>query len=134
VGTAAVRNICSRWVWRKRIIALATAYVVALSSLLASFGAARAAADGTFDPLGAICHHSSAGQSVPLDRHSNGNVCIDCCCVGCLMPLAVLPPPPAIVLPSQATISHRLVPIAFIALGGTRTAKSNRSRAPPYVA
>lgn len=133
MGTAAVRNICNRWIWRRRIIALATAYVVALSSLLASFGAARAAADGTFDPLGAICH-SAAGQSEPLDRHSNGNVCIDCCSVGCLMPFAVLPPPPAIVLPPPATISHRVVPVALLALSGARLTKSHRARAPPYVA
>ncbi|MFZ3336422.1 MAG: hypothetical protein WA199_10780, partial [Xanthobacteraceae bacterium] len=81
-----MRSISGRQVWRRRIIALATAYVVALSSLVASFGAARAAAEGTFDPLGALCHHSAAGQSEPVSDHGNGNSCIDCCCVGCLMP------------------------------------------------
>lgn len=126
------KRVGKRQIWRKRIIALATAYVVALSGLLTSFGAARAAAEGTFDPLGAICHHSPSGQLDPLSRHSNGNICIDCCCVGCLMPLATLPPPPFVIAPSHVTISHCLVPLAFIALSGARTAKSHRSRAPPY--
>ncbi len=121
-------------IWRRRIIALAAAYAVALSSLLASFGAARAAADGTFDPLAAICHHSPTGQSDPLGSRSNGNVCIDCRCVGCLVPLATLPPPPATVAPLPAAIVHRVVPVALLTLSGTRLAKSHRARAPPYAA
>jgi hypothetical protein len=129
-----VRNISGRQVWRQRIIALATAYLVGLSGLLASFGAASAAAEGTFDPLAAICHHAPPGQSDPLGSRSNGNVCIDCCCVGCLMPLAALPPPPATLAPLAVAISHRLVPVALLALRGARVAKSHRARAPPYAA
>ncbi len=129
-----MRNISGRRVWRKRIIALTAAYLVALSGLLASFGAARAAAEGTFDPLGAICHHSATGQSEPLGNHSNGNVCIDCCCVGCLMPLAALPPPPATLAPVPVAIRHHVVPVALLTLSGARSAKSHRARAPPYVA
>jgi hypothetical protein len=129
-----VRNTSDRQVWRQRIIAFATAYLVAMSGLLASFGAARAAADGTFDPLAAICHHSPAGQSDPFGGRSNGNVCIDCCCVGCLVPLAALPPPPASLAPLPVAIIHRVVPVALITLSGTRLAKSHRARAPPYVA
>jgi len=120
-----------RQIWRRRIVALLAAYAVALSSLVASFGAARAAAEGTFDPLGAICHHSSAAQSDPLNDHSNGNTCIDCCCVGCLMPMAALPPPPAIAAPALHAISYRVAAVAMAALSGVRTAKSHRSRAPP---
>lgn len=130
----AVRKKVIRSVWRRRVTALATAYLVALSGLLASFGAARAAAEGTFDPLGAICHHAPAGQSEPLGSHSNGNVCIDCCCVGCLVPMAALPPPLVTIAPLPVAISHRLVPPAFVALVGARLPKSHRSRAPPYAA
>jgi hypothetical protein len=105
---------------------------VALSSLLASFGAARAdAADATAGPLGVICHHDRAGQPTPLSGHSNSNICIDCCCVGCLMPMAALPPPPATTAPLLRAISYRVGPVAMIALSGARTAKSHRSRAPP---
>lgn len=121
-------------VWRKRIVALATAYVVAISGLLASFGAARAAADGTFDPLAAICHHGPAGPSDPFDSHSNGNSCISSCCIGCLTPVAALPPPPITIVPSSVAISHRVVPPAVVTLGAIRPTKSHRSRAPPYAA
>ena len=130
----AVRKDARKQVWRRRLIALATAYLVALSGLIASFATARAAAEATFDPLGAICHHAPAGQSAPLGGRSNGNTCIDCCCFGCLMPLAALPPAPITLASAPATVSHRIVPRAFVALGGARTAKSHRSRAPPYIA
>jgi hypothetical protein len=117
--------------WRRRIVALATAYAIALSSLLASFGAARAAAEATADPFGAICHHGLAGQPTPLTGHRNGNICLDCCCVGCLMPMAALPPPPETAAPLLHAISYRVAPVALAALSGARPAKSHRSRAPP---
>jgi hypothetical protein len=127
-----VRGSSRKQAWRRRIIALATAYVMALSSLLASFGTARAAAAGAFDPAGAICHHSSAaGQADPRSDHRNGNTCIDCCCVGCLMPMAALPPPPAMAAPAPAAVAHRLAPRAIVPPPGAPTAKSHRSRAPP---
>ncbi len=115
---------------RRRIIALAAAYAIALSSLLASFGAARAAAEATVNPLGIVCHHAPGEQPSPFNGQSNGTTCIDCCCVGCLMPMAALPPP-AIAVPSLVVISHRDAPVAMAALSGTGAAKSHRSRAPP---
>ncbi len=119
-------------IWRRRIIALAAAYAIALSSLLASFGAARAAAEATTNPFGVICHHDLAGQPAPLTGgSSNSNICIDCCCVGCLMPMAALPPPPAAAAPALPAISYRVAPVAMAALSGSRAAKSHRSRAPP---
>lgn len=117
--------------WRQRVIALAMAYAVALSSLVAGLGAARAAAETTFDPAGAICHHSPTGRSDPLSDHRNGNTCIDCCCVGCLTPAAALPPPPAIATPARVAVTYRLAPRAIVPLLAARAAKSHRSRAPP---
>lgn len=117
--------------WQRRIIALAATYVIALSSLLASFGAARAAAETTANPFSVICHHDLAGQSTPADD-SNGNTCIDCCCVGCLMPMAALPPPPEIAAPVVVAVPYRFVARALAPLAGTRTARSHRSRAPPF--
>ena len=116
---------------RRRVVALAAAYAIALSGLLASFGAARAAAETTANPLGVICHHGLAGQPSPLTGGTNSKICVDCCCVGCLMPMAALPPPPANAAPSLAAISHRVAPVAMAALSGARAAKSHRSRAPP---
>jgi hypothetical protein len=117
--------------WQRRITALAAAYVIALSSLFASFGAARAAAETTANPYSVICHHDLAGQSTPADDGSNGNTCIDCCCVGCLMPMAALPPPPEIAAPVVVAVAYRFAPRVRTPLHGARTAKSNRSRAPP---
>lgn len=118
-------------IWRRRIIALAAAYAIALSSLGASFSAARAAAEATINPLGILCHNALAGQPAPFTGGSNSKICVDCCCVGCLMPMAALPPPPANAAPSLHAISHRVAPVAIAALTGARAAKSHRSRAPP---
>jgi hypothetical protein len=111
--------------------ALAAAYAIALSSLLASFGAAPAAAEATVNPLGAICHHDLAGQPAPPSGEPNSKICIDYCCVGCLMPMAALPPPPSIPAPILVAAAYRLAPLAIAPLAGARAAKSNRSRAPP---
>jgi hypothetical protein len=121
-------------VWRRRIIALAAAYIVALSSLVASFGAARAAAEAVAHPLGVICHGAAAGGTAFPQGQGNSGICIDCCCVGCLAPMAALPPPPVNALPPLRAVSNRLPPVAVAALAGARPAKSHRSRAPPSAA
>jgi hypothetical protein len=128
---SAVRKLSRRQSWQRRVVAVAAAYVIALSSLLASFGAARAAAETTANPFSVICHHDLAGQSTPADD-SNGNTCIDCCCVGCLMPMAALPAPPEIAAPVVVAVAYRFAARARAPLAGTRTARSHRSRAPPF--
>lgn len=116
---------------RRRIVALFAAYIIALSSLVASFGAARAAAEATAHPLGIFCHGAAAaGTFAPADR-GNGGLCIDGCCVGYLTPAAALPPPPVTVAPSLAAVGYRVPLVATAALAGARLAKSHRSRAPP---
>lgn len=116
---------------RRRILALVAAYAVVISSLIASFGAAQAAAEAAANPLGIICHHDPAGQPGPLSGEPNSKICIDCCCIGCLMPMAALPLPPAVATPALIAVAYRLAPLALIPLSGPRTAKSHRSRAPP---
>jgi hypothetical protein len=120
---------------RRRIVALAAAYAIALSSLIASFGAARAAAETAAIPGGIICHSNIDGQQAPAPAGDNGKTCLDCCCgVGCTMTMAALPPPPTSTAPLLQAPSHRLAPPdAAIRNGGPDT-KSHRSRAPPLTA
>jgi hypothetical protein len=118
---------------RRRIVALAAAYAVALSSLLGSFGAARAAA--TFSASGSvICHSAIAGQQAPAGDEHNGALCDGSCCIGCLMLVAALPPPPAIAV-GEAQSSGRALPLlAASDLFHTPQTRSHQSRAPPIAA
>ena len=51
---------------RRRIVALAAAYAIALSSLIATFASAKAAAEAAAAPDGAIiCHTVVAGSETP---------------------------------------------------------------------
>jgi hypothetical protein len=120
---------------RRRIVALVAAYAIALSSLIASFGAARAAAEAAAVPGGIICHTVIDGRHTPSPAQGNGKLCIDCCCgVGCTMLMAALPPPPTGAAPLLQASSHRLAPLdAAVPAGGPDT-KSHRSRAPPLTA
>ena len=73
---------------RRRIVALAAAYAIVLSGLIASFGAARAAAEAAAQPGEILCHSVAASQPAPSTDDSNGKVCVDACCVGCLALMA----------------------------------------------
>ena len=117
----------------RRIVALFAAYAIALSSLLASFGAARAAAEAAAVPGGIICHTVIDGQQTPSPAENNGKMCADCC-VGCMMPMAALPPAPANTAPLAQASSYRVATPAIAALTGRSEAKSHRSRAPPLTA
>jgi len=112
-------------------MALAAAYVIALTSLASSFAAARAAAEMAAHPLGVLCHgEAGKGADFPTDQDNNGLFC----CVGCMMPLAALPPPPAVEVPSPIVVSQRVALIAPFVLSTASKAKSHRSRAPPSAA
>lgn len=126
-----MRRYSGKQAWRRRIIALAAAYAIALSSLVASFGAARAAAEAATNPIGILCHNALAGAPSPASDRGNSKTCIDCCCTGCLMPMAALLPPPPTAAPLAQTVSHRPAPIALTVPAVSRTGKSHRSRAPP---
>jgi hypothetical protein len=115
-------------------MALAAAYIIGLTSLVSTFAAARAAAEMVAQPVGILCHGETAQRAdFPADQHKSG-LCVDYCCVGCLMPLAALPPPPTVEAPSPTTVSQRVVLVALIVLSPASKTKSNRSRAPPSVA
>jgi hypothetical protein len=119
---------------RRRIVALAAAYAIALSGLIASFGAGRAAAEAAGQPGEILCHSVAAGQPAPSTDQGNGKICVDACCVGCLMLMAALPPPPATAVAVPQSASRTIAPPALSDLAGARDTKSHRSRAPPLAA
>lgn len=115
----------------RRLIALAAAYAIALSSLIVSFGVTRAA---VAQPGTITCHSVTAGTAQPSGTQPDGTVCDTSCCTGCLMLVAALPPPPDQVgeVPSS---SGRPLPLAAVVAAGPAThTTSHRSRAPPLVA
>jgi hypothetical protein len=128
-----VRKYFARRPLRRRIVALAAAYAIALSSLIASFGAASAAAAAAA-PNGVICHTLAAGDEAPASGDTNTKHCIDNCCIGCLMLMAAVPPPPAKITGAPLTASQSIAPPQNIVLSGNLETKDHRSRAPPLAA
>jgi hypothetical protein len=117
----------------RRIIALAAAYAIAVSSLLASFGAARAAAEAAGVAGGIICH-TEAAQLSPAHDDGNSKTCAASCCIGCVTIMAAVPPPPAEFVPAAQTVSQAVEPFEIVILAGGPAAKSHQSRAPPQTA
>ena len=126
-----MRKYFARRPLRRRIVALAAAYAIALSSLIASFGAASAAAAA---PNGIICHTLVAGDEAPSSGDTNTKHCIDNCCIGCLMLMAAVPPPPAKITDAPLAASQSIAPPQNIVLSGGLQTKDHRSRAPPLAA
>ena len=119
-----------RRLFQKRIIALAAAYAIALSGLIASFAGAQTAAA---QPGGIICHTDIAGQPAPATDGGTGKICNDCC-AGCLMLTAALPPPPVTAVAISRSVSERVAPPTIVVLVSRPETKSHRSRAPPLTA
>jgi hypothetical protein len=119
---------------RRRAVALIAAYAIALASLLATYTSARAAGETGRNPVGVICHTDLAGQSGSSGGQNDGQACANNCCIGCLMLMAALPPPPVTVTgaPQAAGVLLSL-PAADAVAAGPET-KSHRSRAPPLSA
>ncbi len=116
---------------RQRAIALAAAYAIALSSLVASYGLANAAGTAVAVPGTVICHGMVDADQGPAPTSNQADHCADNCCVGCIMLLAALPLPsaePAGVLPSSV---QRLSPLAGGTLAVRPETASRRSRGPP---
>jgi hypothetical protein len=128
-----VRKYFARRPLRRRIIALAAAYVIGLSSLIASFASASAAAEAATAPDGIICHTLVPGNEAPSSGDTNSKHCIDNCCVGCLMLLAAVPPPAKIVRAPLSARQSVAPPQSIVLVGGIET-KDHRSRAPPLAA
>lgn len=121
-----------RPLWQ-RVVALTAAYAVALATLIASYGAARAAGEVAASPNAVICHTVVASDQAPAPA-SDQDHCADNCCIGCLMLLAALPPPPNKVIGAPESASLALVPTQSAVLVGGHNTKDHRSRAPPSAA
>ncbi|HET8921250.1 MAG TPA: hypothetical protein VFN27_16445 [Xanthobacteraceae bacterium] len=115
---------------RQRIIALGAAYTIALASLVANFGAARAAADAIAQPDNAICHSVVADQPASSPDGTGNAVCADCCCIGCLTMAAAVPPPLAAAAVPRAFSRWRAPLTRFGVLDGAKF-NSHRPRGPP---
>jgi hypothetical protein len=131
-----VRKYFARRPLRRRIVALAAAYAIALASLIASFASASAAAEAASAPDGIIiCHTVVAGNETPSPAdQTNSKHCVDNCCVGCLMLLAAVPPPPAKIVRAPLSARQSVAPPQSIVLVGGIETKDHRSRAPPLAA
>jgi hypothetical protein len=115
---------------RRRLMALAAAYLIALSSLIASFGAA-AAAEVAGNTSAIICHADGGGLSSSTRDQTNGKIRADCCNAGCPVLMTALPPPPASAMAlalSTCAIAHYRATVAIVAAFDVN---SHRSRAPP---
>jgi hypothetical protein len=118
----------------RRLVALAAAYAIALSSLIASFGAASAAATVAGGQGGILCHSVATGEPTPAGDETNNKICTADCCVGCLMLMAAVPPPPAQSVAILRAVSQIFGPSPAIVLAGGPQTKSHQSRAPPLSA
>jgi hypothetical protein len=114
---------------RRRIIAFAAAYAIALASLIASFGAARAAAEAINQPDGVICH-SSTERPAPVPDESSGKICVDSCCIGCLTIVAAVPPPVVTAVAPHSLSQRPALLTRFVLVVGTDF-NAHRSRGPP---
>jgi hypothetical protein len=125
-----VQRFSVRHSLKRRVIALATAYVIALSSLIASFAAAQAAVQIGTQPGLVLCHSEGAGADSSAPGQSDAKLCADCC-TGCMMLTAALPPPPAtgVVLVRVASATPHVMALDIVPHAATT--KSHRSRAPP---
>jgi hypothetical protein len=127
-----VHRYFAKWPLRRRILALAAAYAIALSGIIANFGAGRAAAAESGTPVTVTCHTEIAADPSPLGGQDNGKSCANSCCTGCLMLMAALPPPSAKAV-AVAQSPGQILPIRAIAgaVFSSQT-KSHQSRAPPF--
>lgn len=121
---------------QKRLVALAAAYAIALSGLIANFTGAQMAIAAAAQPGSIICHTDFSGETAPFPggQTDSNKPCIDGCCTGCLTFTAALPPAPANAGTIPPTASARIVPLAVAVFASGPRTKSHRSRAPPLTA
>jgi hypothetical protein len=117
----------------RRVVALVAAYAIALSGLIASFGAAQVAAEALTQPGGVLCHSSGADQPATSPDGNKPKICVDDCCVGCLAMPGTLPPPPTVVAHLQSS-TERVATLTSFTVVRTADSHYHRSRAPPPAA
>jgi len=115
---------------QRRIIALAAAYAIALASLIASFGTARAAAEAINQTDGVICHGSGAERPAPVPDETSGKICVDSCCVACLS-IAAAMPSPVVTAAVPHSLSQRPALLTRFVLAAGTDFNAHRSRGPP---
>ena len=115
----------------KRVVALAAAYAVVLSTLVVSFGAARAALADANSSEVVICQRAQLGNPAPGGNH--GDLC-NSCCDGCLIQLAAVPPPPTASVAVEPSAGELLAPPAIIGFRSDPQTTPHQSRAPPHSA
>ena len=125
-----VGTILAKRPLQRRITALAAAYAIALASLIASFGAARAAVEAISQPDGVICHGSGAERPAPVPDESSGKICVDSCCIGCLTTVAAVPPPVVTPVVPHSLSQRPALLTRFVLAAGTDF-NAYRSRGPP---
>lgn len=113
------------------MIALVAAYALALGGLLASWAAGGAAALAATGSATVICHSDAAGGPAPSPNDDSGHVCIDSCCVGCVLLTAALPPPPLKVVGAPQSTARVFGPTPAVAVTAGSFTRSHQSRAPP---
>jgi hypothetical protein len=121
----------AKWPLRRRVVALAAAYAIALSGIIANFGAGRTAAADSGVNGAVTCHTEIAGDLTPSGGQDDGKACADLCCTGCLMLMAALPPPPAKAVGAPQSPGQILPMRAAAGSVFSPETKSHQSRAPP---
>jgi hypothetical protein len=121
----------AKWPLRRRILALAAAYAIALSGIIANFATARAAAAESGAPGAVTCHTEIAGDPTPAGGQDDGKACTDSCCIGCLKLTAALPPPPTKAVGVPQSPGQILPMRAVTGSVFSPQTKSHQSRAPP---
>jgi hypothetical protein len=126
-----VHKYFAKWSLRRRILALAAAYAIALSGIIANFSGAGIAAAESSGSGAVTCHTEVAGDPASTGSQDTGKTCTDTCCTGCLMLTAALPPPPAKAVGVPQSPGQILPMQAVAGLAFCPQTKSHQSRAPP---
>jgi hypothetical protein len=127
-----VHKYFAKWTVRRRILALAAAYAIALSGIIAGFSAGRAVAATPDSPGTVTCHTETAADPPPTGSQDDSKTCANSCCTGCLMLVAALPAPPAKAIGTPQS-PGQILPMRAVANSAfSPQTKSHRSRAPPF--
>lgn len=127
-----MRKTVGRQPFRQRIIAFAAA--LRDRARKSGFSAASVAAVAAAQLNGILCHTDVSGQRSPSTDDTNNKICADCCCVGCLTLMAVLPPPSLTAVATLKSSSGRVAPLKNLVVANGVDNTAHRSRAPPLAA
>src|SRR5262249_49182589 len=118
--------------WPRRAVVFAAALTVALSTLVASFVVARAAADAVTDPFNIICHTGNPATPSHSGDEGLAKRCMDCCSLGCVVERGG--PPSRATLPVMHPAGRSLPWATTAVFPDQPPSWFYRSRAPPHSA